>query len=193
MARDPSGDDTVVFARVPDGPPPPRRERAVSVPAGKRPTPDARARLLDVVGTTARLVLAGVWLVSGVLKAADPLQTQVAVDAYDILPKAGVEVVAALLPWVEIALGLLLLVGLGTRAVGVLSALLMLAFIVGVAQAWARGLAIDCGCFGGGGQVDPGQTAYVAELLRDTLFLALAGWLVWRPRTFFALDTRLAR
>lgn len=153
--------------------------------------PDPRARVLDVLGTLARLGLAGVWLVSGALKAADPLQTTVAVDAYDVLPPVGVEVVAALLPWVEIALGLLLLVGLGTRLVAVLSGLLMLAFIAGVAQAWVRGLSIDCGCFGGGGQVEPGRTAYVTELLRDTGFLALAAWLVVRPRTLFALDSRL--
>lgn len=162
--------DTVVFARV----------------------PDTRTRALDVIGTLARLGLAGVLLVSGGLKAADPLQTTVAVDAYEILPPAGVEIVAALLPWVEIALGVLLVVGLGTRLVAVLSGLLLLAFVAGVAQAWARGLSIDCGCFGGGGQVAPGETAYVTELLRDTGFLALAAWLAVRPRTLFALDKRLA-
>lgn len=153
--------------------------------------PDTRTRVLDIVGTFARLGLAGIWLVSGALKALDPLQTAVAVDAYDVLPPIGVEVVAALLPWVEIALGVLLLVGLGTRLVGLLSALLMLGFLAGVTQAWARGLSIDCGCFGGGGEVAPGETAYVSELLRDTGFLALAVWLTVRPRTLFALDSRL--
>jgi len=167
--------DTVVFARIPDT---------------RAPVP--RERVLDVVGTLARLGLAAVWLVSGLVKALDPLQTTVAVDAYDVLPSSGVAVVAALLPWVEIALGLLLLVGLGTRAVAALSGLLLLAFIAGVAQAWARGLSIDCGCFGGGGAVAPGDTAYVQELLRDTGFMALAVWLMVRPRTLFALDTRLA-
>ena len=54
-------------------------------------------------------------------------------------------------------------------------------------QAWARGLSIDCGCFGGGGAVDPEQTAYGRELLRDAGFLLLAGWLVVRPRTLGAL------
>jgi uncharacterized membrane protein YphA (DoxX/SURF4 family) len=153
--------------------------------------PDTRGRVLDVVGTLARLGLAGIWLVSGALKAIDPLQTTVAVDAYDVLPPLGVEIVAALLPWVEIALGVLLLVGLGTRLVGLLSALLMLGFLAGVTQAWARGLSIDCGCFGGGGEVAPGETAYISELLRDTGFLALAVWLTVRPRTLFALDSRL--
>ncbi|MHA6631551.1 MauE/DoxX family redox-associated membrane protein [Pseudonocardia sichuanensis] len=150
-----------------------------------------RGRLLDLVGTLARLGLAAVWLISGGLKAADPDQTYVAVRAYDVLPTAGVEVVAALLPWLELALGLLLVAGIGTRLVAVLSAVLLLAFVAGVTQAWARGLSIDCGCFGGGGAVEPGETAYVQELLRDAGFLLMAGWLIVRPRTLFALDGRL--
>jgi uncharacterized membrane protein YphA (DoxX/SURF4 family) len=150
-----------------------------------------QGRVLDAVGTLARLGLAAVWLISGVPKAADPDQTFVAVRAYDVMPVEGVEVVAALLPWVEIALGLLLLAGVGTRVVAVLSAALLLVFVAGVAQAWARGLSIDCGCFGGGGAVDPGQTAYVQELARDAGFLLMATWLIVRPRTLAALDSRL--
>ena len=150
-----------------------------------------RARLLDVVGTLARFGLAAVWLVSGLLKATDPDQTYVAVRAYDVLPDAGVEVVAALLPWVELALGVLLLAGVGTRLVAALSAVLLVVFVAGVTQAWARGLSIDCGCFGGGGAVESGQTTYVQELLRDAGFLLMAGWLVARPHTLVALDDRL--
>jgi uncharacterized membrane protein YphA (DoxX/SURF4 family) len=151
----------------------------------------SRASLLDVVGALARFGLAAVWLVSGLLKAVDPDQTYVAVRAYDVLPDAGVEVVAALLPWVELALGVLLLVGVGTRLVAALSAVLLVVFVAGVIQAWARGLSIDCGCFGGGGAVEPGETTYAQELLRDAGFLVMAGWLVVRPRTLLALDDRL--
>ena len=131
------------------------------------------------------------WLISGGLKAVDPDQTYVAVRAYDVLPTAGVEVVAALLPWVELAFGVLLLAGIGTRVVAVLSLALLVVFMAGVIQAWVRGLSIDCGCFGGGGAVEPGQTTYVEELLRDTGFVLLACWLVVRPRSFLSLDARL--
>jgi uncharacterized membrane protein YphA (DoxX/SURF4 family) len=150
-------------------------------------------RVLDVVGTLARLGLAAVWLISGGIKAADLSQTYVAVRAYDVLPKQGVEIVAAVLPFLEIALGLLLLVGVGVRAVAVLSAALFVVFIAGVAQSWARGLSIDCGCFGGGGAGVPGDTAYLEEILRDTGFILLAVWLIVRPRTLFALDARLEK
>jgi uncharacterized membrane protein YphA (DoxX/SURF4 family) len=150
-----------------------------------------QSRALDLVGTLARLGLAAVWLVSGALKAIDPAQTYVAVRAYDVLPPMGVEVVAALLPWVELALGLLLLAGIGVRIVAVLSTVLLVVYVAGVSQAWVRGLSIDCGCFGGGGAVAPSETAYLQELLRDTGFLLMAGWLIVRPRTLGALDERI--
>lgn len=146
------------------------------------------ARVLDGIGTLARLGLAAVWLISGWLKVSDPNQTYLAVQAYDLLPAGVVSVVAAAVPFLELALGVLLLVGLGTRVVAVLSAVVLLAFIGAVAQAWARGLTIDCGCFGGGGQVSAGDTRYPQEIARDLGFLLLSGWLVVRPRTWLSVD-----
>lgn len=151
------------------------------------------SRLLDTVGTIARLGLAAVWLISGAIKAADPIQTYAAVHAYQVLPNSLVSPVAAVLPYLELAFGLLVLLGIGTRLMGVLSGLLLLVYIAGVAQSWARGLTIDCGCFGGGGQVAAGQTQYPQEILRDIGFLALAVWLVVRPRSLFAVDGLLTR
>ena len=150
-----------------------------------------RAGVLDAVGTLVRLGLAAVWLLSGGLKIVDPIGTAVAVDAYDVLGDALVPFVAAVLPMLELALGAVLVLGVGTRFAGAVSMALLVVFLAGLAQAWARGLSIDCGCFGGGGQVEPGQTAYVQELVRDAGFLLLAAWLVVRPRTPAALDSRI--
>jgi uncharacterized membrane protein YphA (DoxX/SURF4 family) len=153
----------------------------------------ASERVRDVIGTVVRLGLAAVLLVSGVLKALDPDTTYVAVRAYDVLPKAGVALVAGVLPWFEIVLGLLLLAGIATRRVAVVSAGLLLLFVAGVAQAWARGLSIDCGCFGGGGAVAPEDTSYGLEILRDTGFLLMAGWLIARPQTLGVLSRQKER
>ncbi len=108
--------------------------------------------------------------------------------AYSLLPEGLVGPVALVLPWFEIALAVLLLVGLATRAAAVMSALLMAAFIAGVASAAARGLSIDCGCFGGGGAVAPGETRYTEEIVRDAVFLLMAVHLVWRPTSPFSVD-----
>jgi hypothetical protein len=60
---------------------------------------------------------------------------------------------------------------------------------VGIASAWARGLSIDCGCFGGGGQLGPGRHPnYAPEILRDVGLLLVAAFLVSWPRTRLAID-----
>lgn len=147
-----------------------------------------RSGAADAVGTLARLGLAVVWLVSGALKLVAPGDTHLAVAAYDVLPAGAVGPVATAVPLVELALGAVLLLGLATRAAAVGSAVLAVVFVVGVAQAWARGLSIDCGCFGGGGQVADGDTNYPADIAFDTVLLAGACWLMVRPRTWLSLD-----
>ena len=92
---------------------------------------------------------------------------------------------------VEIAIGVLLLLGLLTRYAAVTAFLLMAAFVVGIAAAWARGLSIDCGCFGGGGPTEAGQTQYPLEIVRDLAAAAAAAVLIRWPRSMFSLDTTL--
>ncbi|MBV9059656.1 MAG: DoxX family membrane protein [Pseudonocardiales bacterium] len=145
-------------------------------------------RALDALGTLVRLGLAAVWLVAGGIKAADPAHTYAAVQAYQLLPAGVVTTVAAVVPFVEIGLGLLLVSGVGTRLVAGLSALVLGALMVAVSQAWARGLAIDCGCFGGGGPVTADQAGYGWQLARDSGFLLLAAWLLVRPISYLTLD-----
>jgi uncharacterized membrane protein YphA (DoxX/SURF4 family) len=153
----------------------------------------ARVRsLLPAVSTLARWALAVVWGYAGLSKVADPEATVRAVRAYRLLPEPAVLVMGYGLPFLEIGLAVLLLFGLATRVLGSISAVLFVAFIVGVASAWARGLAIDCGCFGGGGQIDPGATRYVQEIIRDVGFLAMAAWLIVFPQSRLAVESRLA-
>ena len=147
----------------------------------------------DAVGLLARCALAAVWFVSGIAKAVGPRETVVAVRAYDLFPESLVGVIAAILPYFELALGVLLVVGLATRLAAVLSAILLVAFVAGVISAAARGLTIDCGCFGGGGEVRADQTTYVEEILRDVGFLALAGYLIVRPDTPLSIDRMVRR
>ena len=147
-----------------------------------------RPAWLPWVSTAARLVLAGILGYAGAIKAVDPQTMVRAVQAYQILPPAVGELIGLVLPFLEIGLALLLLLGLATRFAAAVTAVLMLAFLAGVASAWARGLSIDCGCFGGGGEIEPEETRYLEEILRDIGFLALACWLVVFPASRFALD-----
>ena len=139
-------------------------------------------------GLIARLTLGGVLLVAGYLKYDEIAKSQMAVRAYEMLPVSLANIVGIILPFFEIALGLLLIVGAATRISATLATLLMFVFVIGISQAWARGLSIDCGCFGGGGQVEPGTANYLTPLLRDAGLVALGIYLFRYPRSKFALD-----
>ena len=149
------------------------------------------AGVKDWFGLVARLVTGGVWIVAGALKLPHPAESVRAVRAYDLLPEAVVPAVGHLLPVIEVVIGLCLVLGVLVRGTSVVSALLFVAFIIGISSAWARGLSIDCGCFGGGGEIPDAAEKYPGEIARDIGLLALSVWLVVRPRSRFALDTVL--
>ena len=142
------------------------------------------------IGLICRLVLAAVWLYAGLIKLFETGGARDAIIGYRIFPASWVSFLGYLLPATEVTLGLLLLIGLFTRVAAGLSGLLMLAFVVGIASVWARGYNIDCGCFGGGGDITGAGSnlRYTKEIARDLGFTLLGAWLVWRPRTLFSLD-----
>ncbi len=142
------------------------------------------------VGLVARLALGGVLIVAGSLKIPYPYKAAAAMRAYQLLPNSLASLLGYILPWFEVGLGLLLILGVALRLTGLFGALLMVLFIAAISSAWARGLTIDCGCFGGGGEVAPGQTKYLQEIVRDIGLAAAGFYLYWRPDSRFALDNR---
>jgi uncharacterized membrane protein YphA (DoxX/SURF4 family) len=145
-----------------------------------------------MLSLAARLVLAAVFAVSGWPKLLDPDGTLRSVRAFRLLPEALVPAFGYALPAVELALAALLLVGLVTRPAAAAAAGLLVVFMVGIVAAWARGLSIDCGCFGStGAAVDDPVPGYLLALLRDAALLTLAGWLVARPSAPLSADRRL--
>ena len=147
---------------------------------------------LPWVTTVARLILGGVLIAAGGLKIGNPADSVVAVRAYELLPEPFATTAGYGLPIVEVVVGVLLIVGLMTRVAAVIAALLMLAFVFGIAWAWAHGLRIDCGCFGGGGQLGAGQEpTYLIDILRDFGLVLLGAWIVRFPPGWFALDRPL--
>jgi len=139
-------------------------------------------------GLIARLTLGGVLLAAGWLKVFTPAKSQMAVRAYEVLPISVANFFGIALPWFEVGLGVLLILGIAVRLSAAFGGALMVLFIAAISQAWARGLSIDCGCFGGGGTVAPGQTKYLSEILRDTGLALLALYLIRYPWTRFAVE-----
>ena len=144
-------------------------------------------------GLVARLVVGFVWIWAGAAKVLDPAQSVAAVRAYQLLPGTMAEPVGQLLPILEVVVGALLVLGLLTRGAAAVSALLFVAFIIGIASVWARGMSIDCGCFGGGGYDPDAASKYPWEIARDAVLLLLSLFLVWLPSSRLSLDSLLFR
>jgi uncharacterized membrane protein YphA (DoxX/SURF4 family) len=141
------------------------------------------------ISTVARLGLAAVFLVAGGLKVTDLAASGRAVNAYRLMDFDTAKTIGAIQPFLEIAIGLLLLIGLAVRLSAILGAIVMVIYIAGIASVWARGLQIDCGCFSKGGSLAAGHTAeYGMDILRDVGFLVLAAIVLIKPRTRFSVD-----
>ena len=96
-----------------------------------------------------------------------------AIFDYGILSLKGSELVARTLPWLELAIGLMLLVGRGLRIASTGTSLLLLVFFTLMVRAFTQGKEISCGCFG------PGEIISWWTLLRDGSMLAGALLLTW--------------
>ncbi len=123
----------------------------------------------DLFRLVARLILGGVFLYAGFVKIGEPAGFAGSVAAYRLLPYFGNYLAAAVLPWLEVLCGLLLIAGYRTRAAASLVLLLLLAFMAALVSALARGLDIDCGCFRHGGEKTSAWTA----LARDGVLLVM--------------------
>jgi uncharacterized membrane protein YphA (DoxX/SURF4 family) len=139
---------------------------------------ELNTRYQPYVTLLARLLLGGVLLVAGGLKVTKPTDSANAVAAYKLLPTNVAHLFGYALPWLEVALAVLLIVGILIRPAALIGGFIMVVFTAAIASAWARGLLIDCGCFGGGGEIDPSLAAqvhrtYFIEIMRD-LGLALS-------------------
>ena len=116
-----------------------------------------------------RIALGGVFIYAAVPKIADPVAFAGSVAAYRILPYFWNYFAAAVLPFLELICGVLLVLGIRVRTGALIIGVLNLVFMVALASAIVRGLDIDCGCFRQGGE----KTTPWLALARDAVFLAM--------------------
>jgi putative oxidoreductase len=116
----------------------------------------------------------GVFVWSGVVKALDPGLFLINIRTFHLLPDPYAAWVALFLPWLEILAGLAVISGLLRRGGLLLLNGALLVFAGALISAWARGLDVECGCFGSSSQ---GTTAILQALLRNAGLLALGLWL----------------
>lgn len=135
----------------------------------------SRSKILPAVVLVLRLVLAGIFIYAGYVKLRDPWQLFAAsIASYELVPMWMGEIIAKAFPWVEIAMGVGLVIGwrLLTPS-ALLTALVLVFFNVMLWRAFLQGKEIDCGCFG------PGEALTWKTLVRDGSMLAGALVVTW--------------
>lgn len=130
------------------------------------PRPGAALRALMILG---RLALGAVFVYAAYTKLRRPwMLFAFSINSYEVLPEQWVTLLARTLPWLELALGVLLMVGYRMRYVAAAASALLLVFFGVMLRAHFKGLGIDCGCFGFGEKLG------VRTLIRDGLLVTLS-------------------
>jgi len=147
-----------------------------------------KTRLPQVINWVCRVILAGMFFYTGYIKieinfffeypfvAIEPsLQFAYILAGYELFPEDWILYIAQWFPWVEIALGVFLLIGWKIRFVAAAATALLLAFIVVLSITYFRGIDTSCGCFNFTDKVSP------LTILRDNVILIPALYLLFEP------------
>ncbi len=129
--------------------------------------------ILRILHWLSRIILAGIFLYTGYIKLRSPLQFAAVLAGYQLFPDSLILPMADYFPWVEIALGVLLLVGWKIRYVAVAACALLASFLTVLSITYFRGIDANCGCFSFEDRIS------LLTLGRDTLILLPALFLVW--------------
>jgi uncharacterized membrane protein YphA (DoxX/SURF4 family) len=142
---------------------------------------------MNIVVLIARLIVGGVFVVAGGLKIGHADQFAAQIAAFGIVPQPVVAPMALLLPFLEVLLGLYLIVGLYTRLVAGIAIVQLLIFAGAIASAVLQGHSLSCGCFG------PNDTSVTSwpEVGRDIALAVVAALIAWRPPGMLAVDRRI--
>lgn len=118
-------------------------------------------------------------------KIAEPLAFATSIGHYEMMPVWAVNAFALIVPWLEVLIGVALVVGLRIRTSAVVSGTLLAMFTVAVAWAVIHGLEIDCGCFGSAG----GEEVSWLKVLKNTGLIAACALIAWHPSSWLSLDS----
>jgi uncharacterized membrane protein YphA (DoxX/SURF4 family) len=135
---------------------------------------DFSSKVARAAGFLLRIALAVIFIYAAWAKIKDPWQMfAMSIDSYKLLPLWVVEWTARVLPWVELAVGIMLLAGVWLRVGTAAASAMLLVFFVLMVRAYAKGMEISCGCFG------PGDIISWRTLVRDGSMLAGALFITW--------------
>jgi uncharacterized membrane protein YphA (DoxX/SURF4 family) len=122
-----------------------------------------------------RVVLGVIFIAAAIPKILDTASFALVLFNYQMVPDIFINISAMILPWLEVFLGVFLILGIWMPGTVILYNLLMMIFITALTINVFRGLDVNCGCF----STDSGESINMGTILRDIVFLAMSLYLLF--------------
>jgi uncharacterized membrane protein YphA (DoxX/SURF4 family) len=122
---------------------------------------------------SARLVLGVIFIYASYDKILHPKAFAEVIYNYQILPDGLINVTAIFLPWLEILMGVFLIVGFWMPGTIIWCNILLVVYIGALWFNLARGIDVNCGCF----STSKGSSISIETILWDAAFLVLSVYL----------------
>ncbi|RCK73968.1 MAG: putative methylamine utilization protein MauE [Ignavibacteriae bacterium] len=107
-----------------------------------------------------------VFIIAAIPKIEDPAAFAKSIEGYQFLPTFLINITALLIPWIELLVGISIIIGFFLRGTSLLAIILFSSFSILIGISLLRGLSIDCGCFG-----NLGSPLTYSRLIEDLILL----------------------
>lgn len=132
-------------------------------------------KIHHIISIIIRFILGAIFIAAGIPKILDTASFAGAVYNYHLLPDIFINIFAITLPWLEVIIGALLIMGIWMPGTVIIYNLLMIAFIGALTFNTIRGLDISCGCFGS----ESGDIIDMGTIFRDIIILSASMYLLF--------------
>lgn len=154
------------------------------------PFSEKTAKILAGLSVPMRIYMGGVFIFASLYKIYEPYEFALSVATYQITPLWSLNFFALTLPWVELFVGVTLVLGFWTRASAFLIVCMMLMFITALTIALTKDLQISCGCFA---SQEASDDISVETIFRDLAWIALSGFTLLFDNGRYGLDGLIRR
>jgi uncharacterized membrane protein YphA (DoxX/SURF4 family) len=137
---------------------------------------------LNIIVLITRILIGGILIFASINKIVDSEGFAGAIDNYHILPFGLENSIAIVLPWLELIIGICLILGVFVDGAAFLVIIIMSVFIFAITYAILSGFNIECGC-----GLKPGELVGIQKIIEDVTYSILAWIILKRPNRRFEL------
>lgn len=136
-----------------------------------------------------RIVVGGIFLIAGLAKISDSARFLLSLREFQLFPSTIERFLAVYLPWLEFVLGFFIMTGLLYRTASILLAVLSGIFTLAIISVMARGIVVDCGCFGLMADIlKIPDAADIKAVVRNLIFIGMCVYVAAAKKSAFSLE-----